>query len=212
MVFGTQFANAAWDFNVEGGAVIRDDGNATKLRLRLFNNDRPLNQSIYADWYRTENGDNSYEIGYLPRYWLGTAFYVFGEASLRVDKPLAIDQETQAVVGVGNQFLATDTQALWGEIGVGQRNIEFSNDVSNDETFALARGGYRQSLTDLLRIELDADIIQSDTLTESSAEAGIVLHTDGGAIKVSYRTRRLKADGQETLTDSESFISFNYGI
>ncbi|MBX2881396.1 MAG: DUF481 domain-containing protein [Granulosicoccus sp.] len=205
-------ADAAWDGGIEGGAVVRDDGNATKLSLKLFNDARPLNHSIYADWYRTENGENSYEVGYLPRYWFDSALYAFGEIRVRVDKPLAIDQETQAALGAGNRFISTDTRLLWAELGVGQRNTEFSNQLSSDETFALLRGGYRQTLTDFFRIETDLDFIRSDRATESIAEAGIVLNTGTGAVKFSYRTRRLSRDGQTTITDSESFVSFNYSI
>ena len=63
-------AMAQWSGGIEGGQVLRDDGTATRLRLRANNSSRPLSHFIYADWIRADTGGNIYEVGYRPRYWL----------------------------------------------------------------------------------------------------------------------------------------------
>lgn len=203
---------AGWSGGVEGGTVIRDDGSATRLRLKAVNNARPLSHYLYVDWLRTENGDNSYKAGYIPRYWFTDLFYGFADISSRVDKPLGIDREQLYVAGVGVQLLANRYQSLWAQAGVGQRNTQFLNDLETDENLSLVQAGFNQVLADLIRFELDFDLINGEELTESTAEAGLSMRVPGGSVKVSYRTRRLDPDGGETVEDSDTFFSFNYGF
>jgi len=204
--------SAQWSGGLEGGTVFRDDGSATRLRLKLQNPVKPFSHYIYADWLRTEDGENSYEAGYMPRYWLTEQLYGFGEASLRVDKPLSIDTQQLFIVGAGYQLVATETQSIWIEAGAGSRQTEFLNGSDTDDTLGLLRAGFRQTLSDLLRIELDFDHVDGESLTESTAEAGVAVRIPGGAMKLSYRTRRLEPDGGEVIEDDDSFISFSYGF
>lgn len=205
-------AQAEWTGGVEGGTVIRGKQTATRLRMQLANNERPLSHNIYVDWFRTGSGNDSYEAGYIPRYWFGKTLYLFGEARFRVDKPLQIDNETVLVAGVGKQFIATNVRSLWAEAGVGQRETEFSNSAVNSDGFVLARAGLTQLFADIIRAELNIDLEEADTFSESTAETGVSLKVASGAIKVSYRSRRLKYDGQSSITDSDTFISFSYGF
>lgn len=213
-------ATAEWSGGIEGGAVVRDGDNATRLRLKLSNNDRPLNHTIYADWYRTDNGDNSYEAGYIPRYWFDDRLYLFGEARYRVDKPLDIDRDILLIAGAGYQLIATADRLLWAEAGAGQRDTEFGSqqgagltgDDDNSYTFALLRGGYTQIFAELIRFELKADALQGEDLSESTAEIGLSVNAGGGAVKVSYRTRRLKINESPAVTDSDTVVSFDYGF
>lgn len=205
-------AHAEWTGGVEGGTVIRDDGSATRLRFKAANNSRPLSHYLYADWLRTDDGENSYALGYNPRYWINQQLYAFGEARARVDKPLSIDSEQLFVAGVGYQVIASQTTSLWGEAGVGQRSTEFSDNSDNSEMLGIVRAGFYQVLADLLRFEADVDVVSGETLTETTAEAGVAIRVAGGAMKLSYRTRQLKPDGGETVSDSDSFVSFTYGF
>jgi len=150
----------------------------------------------------------------MPTRWVTTRVtgFVFGEARLRVDKPLAIDNETLLVVGVGNQFIASEDRALWAEIGAGQRNTEFENDTSTNETIALARAGFFQTIADQLRLELDIDAVQGETLAQLTTEAGVAWRIGSGAIKYSYRSRSIKPDGGDTVSDDDAFVSFTYGF
>ena len=202
----------AWDGGLEGGAVIRDGKNATRLRLKLFNSNRPLSQSIHVDWIRDEDGENSYEAGYVPRYWLENNLYLFGEARLRVDESISIDRETQIVAGIGTQFIQSEQQSLMIEAGIGQRVTEFTTGGEADEAFALGRTRFQQLLSEFLRLELDGEIKRSESLLDATAEAGISLSTATGVIKISHRVRRLEPDGVEGIDDSDTTVSFGYNF
>ncbi len=216
---------ADWDGGLEGGTVLQDGGSATRLRLKLSNNQRPLSHFIYADWIRSDSNQSSYELGYKPRYWFSQRIYGFAEASLRQDRPLAIDRSTTVLGGFGVQLAASDSTGIFAEAGLGQRIIEFSNpfisvsdtgviemEDSTEETIALARLGLFQILSGLLKLELDADIFSGESLVQSTAEAGISLRVPSGSVKVSYRTRRIEVDGSEPVDDADTSISFSYGF
>jgi len=212
LLSSASIASADWSGGIEGGTVLSGDDNATRLRLKLANNQKPLSHYIYADWVRSDGGDDSYELGYKPRYWFGDQLYVFGEAKARQAKAAQIDQELFGLTGVGMQFIDTEESTLWAEVGAGYRTIEFSDDSEVDDTTAVARAAFRQILGDLVQIELDADSDISEAFTTSTAEAGIAVRVSGGALKYSYRTRRFKAENESAVSDSDSFVSFSYGF
>lgn len=204
--------HAAWSGGLEGGTVFRDEGQATRLRLKLQNPVRPFSQYVYLDWLRTNDGDNAYEAGYLPRYWFSEKIYGFSEASLRVDRPVQIDSQQLFIVGAGYQLTSSREQSLWAEAGVGFRDTTFLDDSESDDTLALVRAGFHQILTELFRLELNFDLVDGESLTETTAEAGISVRIPTGAIKFSYRARRLDPDGGETIDDEDTFVSFSYGF
>ncbi len=216
-----QTALAQWNGGVEGGTVFRDGGTATRLRLKADKNVRPLSHFIYADWIRADGGENIYEIGYRPRYWFTNKFYSFGEGSIRVDRPLLIDSQTLIVGGIGYSLFSSPDKSLFVEAGLGARRTEFlesdglatglSGSDTND-TLSLLRASYRQILSDLLRLEFDLDFFDGDSLRQTVAEAGISARIPGGAIKYSYRIRRVDPDDGASVEDDDSFVSFTYGF
>jgi len=211
----SQTASADWSGGIEGGTVLNSDGGSSnRLRLKLTNNARPLSHYIFADWLREGTG-NSYEVGYKPQYWFGEALYLFGEATVKQDKPRSIDRSLFGLTGVGIQFLEGENHSLFAELGAGYRTTEFDNGSEDDsDTTAIARAGFQQILADLVSLEIDADTNVSEGLTSSKAEAGIAVRIPGGSVKYSYRTRRLDVDGDPlgAQTTSESFLSFGYGF
>lgn len=210
-------AHAQWTGGIEGGTIFREDGNATRLRVRAENQSRPLSHFVYADWIRPDGGSNAFELGYRPRYWFSPRFYSFAEASIRTDRPILIDRQTLLLGGVGYSAISTPKQALFVEAGIGTRDTELvaidgvpRQDL--DESLTLLRAGYRQVLSDLLKLEVDLDLLDSESLRQTLLETGISVRIPGGAIKFSYRLRRIEPEGEETLTDDDSFISFSYGF
>ncbi len=209
--------HAQWTGGIEGGTVLRDDGSATRLRLRAENQSRPLSHFVYVDWIRPDSGSNAFELGYRPRYWFSTQFYGFGEASIRTDRPILIDQQLLLIGGLGFSAISTPEQSLFFEAGVGTRDTETVATATNpqqdlNETLTLLRGGYRQILSDLLQLELDLDVFDGDSLRQTLLEAGISVRIPGGAVKFSYRARRIEPDGGETVDDDDTFVSFTYGF
>lgn len=203
---------AQWTGGIEGGTVFRDGGNATRLRLKVLNPARPFSHYLYADWIRGGSGENSYEAGYLPRYWFDNNRYVFGEATVLVDNPLSIDSQRQFALGAGYQLTPLKNQRLWVEAGFGLQQTEFLNETESDDSFGLVRAGFHQTLSNLFRLELDFDHVDGDELSQTTAEASIAFRIPSGSIKYSYRTRRISPDNAETIEDSDSFVSFSYGF
>jgi len=209
---------AEWSGGVEGGTVLRDDETATQLRFNLFNNERPLTHHLYIDWIRSNEKNDSYKAAYLPRYWFSNALYAFSEIHYRVDKPLAIDQQTQGILGAGYKFISTETNALWAELGAGVRSTEFESQLATNgqlerrDNFVLGRGGYRQVIATLFKFELDLEVSQSDDLREDSADAAISVRLGEGSLKYGYRRSQFKQDGFPTRSNADSYVSFSYGF
>ncbi len=208
-------AIADWSGGIEGGTALSGDGgNATRLRLKLSNNEKPLSHYVYADWIRDDLGSN-FEVGYKPRYWFGEALYLFGEARARQDKPRLIDRELFGLTGVGVDFLRTENRSLYAELGVGYRTTEFDSALNledDDDTVGVARAGFQQILLDLLSLELEGNSTVGDQVSRSVAEASIAVRIPGGVIKYSYRTQRNEIGEGDAVTSSDSFVSFNYGF
>ncbi|MEE9320118.1 MAG: DUF481 domain-containing protein [Granulosicoccus sp.] len=204
--------SADWSGDIEGGTVIRDAGNSTRLRLTLANQVRPFTQDIYVEWLRDSDGGNSYQAGYVPRYWFTDNLYGFGEGRYRVDKPLAIDRELLLLTGVGVRFLNTAEHSLFAELGAGIRDTTFDSDLETSEELVIARAGFFQELAEQLRFEVNANGVHGETIDEAQAEASVALRVPGGAVRYTYRTRLIKIGDQPSLTDSDSFVSFTYGF
>ncbi|MFK7992853.1 MAG: DUF481 domain-containing protein [Granulosicoccus sp.] len=207
-------AMAEWTGGIEGGTVVRDSGNATRLRVVLSNNTRPLSQYIYAEWLRSGAERNSYSVGYNPRYWLNNTYYTFGESEVRVDDFLGIDQELRLLAGLGGQFLNSAEQALYIELGVGGRSIEFDNmENTRNEALGLARLGYFRTVADAIKFDLKlSGGLSSDEVTEASGEIGVSLRVPNGAVRLAYRSRYLQVEDFESITDNDSFVSFGYSF
>lgn len=204
---------AEWTGGIEGGSVVRDGDNATRLRGHLSLNERPLSHYLYAEWYRSE--DDSIELGYKPRYWLNDKLYTFGDGRLRFEKAVGIDRDTLLIGGVGVQLIATEKRQLWLEAGVGYRMIDFTPETGledKDEQVGTVRGGASQVLSDLFRLQLDGDVFSSPGYTQSQVEAGISMRIPQGAVKLSHRLRRIDIDGLEAVNDSDTGISFTVGF
>ena len=207
-----QMAMAQWSGGIEGGQVLRDDGTATRLRLRANNSSRPLSHFIYADWIRADTGGNIFEVGYRPRYWFTNKFYTFGEGSVRVDRPLLIDNQQLILGGVGYRLFSAPGKFLYAEVGLGARTTEFIDGTDSDDSLGVLRAGYLQVLSELFRLEFDLDVIDGESLLQTTAEAGISVRIPGGALKYSYRFRRVDPENGDTVEDDDTFLSFSYGF
>lgn len=206
-------AQAQWTGGLEGGTVVRDGDSATRLRGHLSLNERPLSHYLYAEWYRSDN--NSYEIGYEPRYWFTDKLYTFGDGRVRLEKALGIDRDTLLIGGLGVQLIATDSQQLWVEAGLGYRMIDFTPQTGledADEQVGTVRGGASQVVADLFKLQLDADVFSSPSYTQSQLEAGVSMRLAQGAVKLSHRIRRVDIDGIDAVNDSDTAVSFTVGF
>lgn len=206
-------AYAEWTGGVTGGAVIRNGDRSNRLRLQAANPAGPLTHLIYLDWI-INDGDDSFELGYRPRYFFTESFYGLAEITARTDDPIGIDRETTEAIGVGYQFLRTESQSAYAEVSAGARQIAFSNDALEDqnEPFTRLRANYSAALADLGRFNFDLSGRASDVATESSAEVSFTLNLATFAVTVGYRLINQSIDGLPTFTDDTATLSFSYRI
>jgi len=211
-------ATADWQIGLEGGTVVSSsNGSTTRIRLRLDSFDRPLSQSIRLDWYSNSATDDAYEITYAPRYWLSDDTYGFGKASWLVDNSPGIDGQGLLLAGAGREFIATDTTRVIGEVGAGLRFTRFDaqnslDESSDEEPVGTARLAAAHRVQDVAQLLIDADFEAGETSTRLQSEVGVALLLPQGAIKVSYRHVRRDADGFETFSEGETFVSVDYRI
>lgn len=204
---------ADWDAGLEGGAVIRNGEQSSRLRFSLNNATRPLSHYLYADWI-LNSGDDSYEAGYRPRYWFNANLYALGELTFRTDKPIGIDRETTQTLGVGYQLLSTPTQSAFVELAAGARQLVFSQVGLEDvnQPFTRARASYQQTLSDIARFSLNTTGNFSDAVTETQADIGVTFYLNTLAVTVGYRVIQQRIDGQPAITDDTTGIAFNYRL
>lgn len=207
-------AKAQWTGGVEGGTVVQDAGSATRLRLVLRNNTQPLSHYVYAEWLRSAFSENSYAVGYNPRYWLNKKYYVFGESEIGTDPVFGIDRELTLLTGLGGQFFTTKDQGLFVEVGVGGRSIQFeNNDDANNEALGVARAGYALTLADTFKLDANVNGIRSDAdVSQVTSEVGVAMRVSGGSIRIAYRSRYFRVGDAESITDDDTYISYGYSF
>jgi len=211
------YAHAEWSGGVEGGTVLQGDSKGTKLRFKMTNNERPLNQEIYADWIRGESDSNSYEVGYKPKYWFGQTTYVFGEGSLYTSKELKIEQRRNLFAGLGIELINSKTQKLFAEIGAGQTSTPIEDplpgvDATSEDTSSTVRIGAAQVLSELFKLELDGDYTTAGDVDQTTATAGIALRVPGGSIKYAYRLRSVTDGDADAVETKDSSVSYSYSF
>lgn len=204
---------AEWSGGVEGGTTVRNGDSATRIRVNASLEERPLSHHLYAEWIRATQ--NSYELGYKPKYWFTNKVYGFGEGRIRIDDALSIDRDTLILSGAGIQLVATNSRYASFEAGVGYRLIDYAPAVELEEVgegVATLRGRASQVLSDLFKLELDSDVFKSESLMESRVEVGVSTRLGQGAIKLSYKIRRVDSNGFNVLDDADSAVTFTLGF
>lgn len=206
--------HAEWRGGVEGGTVLRDSGTATRLRLTLRNDKRPLSHFLFAEWIRSDAVGNDLTIGYNPRFWIDSTYYVFGESSLRTVNTLGIERDLTGVAGMGGQFINQPEQSFFAEVGLGGRSIEFEgSEEANTETLGVARLGYNRVLVDAFRFDISIrSSFSSEDVNEATSEVGLSVRVPNGSIRLAHRNRFLQSGDADAISEGDTFISFGLGF
>lgn len=105
----------------------------------------------------------AYNLGWQSRYAINETDYVFGLISLDKDKFSAYDQQVREVVGYGRRFIETDKHLFNAQAGIGARQADLRNGVSEDESIIYLGADYKltisetSSFTQTLAIEHGSD-------------------------------------------------------
>jgi len=206
-------AYAEWTGGITGGAVIRNGDRSNRIRLTAQNPSRPFTQLVYLD-YIINDGEDSFELGYRPRYFITDSFYGLLELSARTDDPIGINRETTEALGIGYQFLQTQTSSAYVEIAAGARQISFTNTLIEDtnEPFTRLRANYSQLISDVGRFNFDLSGRASEVATESSAEVSFTLNLANFSVTLGYRVINQNISGQPSFTDDTTTFSFGYSV
>lgn len=206
-------AEADWQIGLEGGTVIRDGESLSRVRARASLNERPLSHYLYAEWY--PDADNALEFGYRPDYWLTPQLYTFAEARLRLEEEIGIDRETRLLAGAGWQLLASRDTRVRIEAGAGvQQSVFVEQTGLDDESTGLGvlRSSGDHLTGDLFRLDYLASVFAASGNVQSELEVGASVRMPRGALRLSYRVRRVDVDGLPTVDDSDTALSFTVGF
>ncbi len=207
--------HAEWTGNIEGEQVLDGDDEGSRIRFKMSNNQRPFDQEVYVDWFRTDAG-SSYGVGYDPQYWFTNQTYVFGTARLRTSSSDLVENVRTLGAGLGIQLLDSNTQELSAEIGAIQTATKFEEALPPDnedtftETATTANITGEQSISDLLKLGLSLNYIDGESSTTTATSASIKLRIPGGSVVYNYRLRNTELDGGEKTETSGSSVSFEY--
>jgi len=207
-------ANADWTGGLEAGTQLGSGENPT-LRFFARNNGDPLSHYVYLDWTQ-ESGGNSYRLGYNPVFNMSRSFYSFGKFSVEQDAESIIEQQLDALVGLGNHIHRTRDSLLTVELGGGVQQLEFSNGVDEQtEGFLFLGANYNRILFDTLRFNATVDSRSGESRDTIDAELGISIRLSAStALKYAYRYQRTGFDDSnlDTVVDEDSFFTVTYGF
>ena len=208
-------AHAQWTGGIEGGTQLGSGENPT-LRFFARNNSRPFSQYVYLDWTRQSSGQ-SFRLGYNPLYYFSNTLYGFGNFTAEQDADSLVEQEFDALAGIGKQFLQTSSTSLALEAGLGAQQLRFEDSELDDQTdgFVYLGGKFSQKLFDLFRFNLIVDNRTGSSENIFEAEAGISIRLAANtALKYSYRFQRIDFDddGLPSVTDEDNFFTVTYGF
>lgn len=211
-------ANAEWTGGVEGGTVLDGENPSTSLELILKNQSRPFSQEINAEWLSNQDGFNTYELSYEPKYWFTEMTYAFGEGAIKTFGSASLDDYQRLLGGgLGIELINTATQNLYAEVGAYQvTSIVAATEFSPEFNEAVVSSGFTvggtQTIADLIKLEVDAEYLTSDNIDVSAAEAGISVRIPNGALKYSFNYTSSTIGNQDPISNSSSSISVKYNF
>ena len=212
LLLSSPLAQADWNFGLEGGTEINDGTENTRLRLRASNDGRPFSQLVYAEWRRDSDANNSYEIGYVPRFWFTDNAYLFGDGRFGVNGNLFIDQSRYLVGGVGYEPIRTATTTVFAEIGAGAQEFDFESGEETSEAIGVARAVALHRPADNVQLSAEIDANRGEDVERADFEVGISLRIPTGSLRYSYRKQWLRVDGGELVEDDAAFFSYGFGF
>ena len=152
MVAGTGFAQdeegfsgrAALGYLATSGNTENDSLNAN---LGLWWNYEPWSHSLLG---RAVNSSTSgvttaeaYSLNWKSNYAINETDYIFGLLAWDKDEFSAYEQQVREAIGYGRRFIDSERHILNGQAGIGARQADLRNGVSQDEAILHLGGDYR---------------------------------------------------------------------
>lgn len=153
--------------------------------------------NVFGDAYSAKSsGDTTaerYALGYKPSYFLNDKDYVFGLLRYDEDKFSDIDDRLTEVIGVGRQFINSDSTYLEGEVGVGARQTSYINPLNtadDNEVLFYTGARFTHSLTESARFLQIVRVEKGSDNTYGESVTGVQLKvTDAVSAKITHTIR-----------------------
>ena len=211
-------AYAEWSGGLEAGTQLGSGENPT-LRFFARHSGEPMNHYLYLDWTKEDSG-HSYRLGYNPVFNVSRSLYSFGKFSVEEDANSVVDQEINALVGLGNNIHRTRESLLTIEVGGGAQQLKFDGGPAGereDETqsFIYIGAKYHRILFDSFRFNTIVDSRTGDLQDTIDAEVGISFRLSAAtALKYAYRYQRTDfEDGNlDTQVEKDGYFTLTYGF
>ena len=231
LALATSVAHADWRGGVDGGVALGED-RTTRVHAYLVEDERPLTHRLDADWTRRADTGSDWSLGYVPRRYLGPRTYAFAEAGLRGAPSLRIDSEARALVGLGARLAPAPDVTLFAEVGAGAVRTDLDRpcedvdgaapgdpcagvdepDEAEVSGLGALRGGASAALADRLRLSATTGLEARSGAVELGASASAALAVPGGTASVTVRTRRVRRDGADDASVTDTFFGYSLGF
>lgn len=209
-----QSAHAEWSGGIEAGTQLGSGQNPT-LRFFARNNGDPMTHYVYLDWTREDSGQ-SYRFGYNPVFNVSRSLYSFGKFSVEEDANSIVDQEIDALVGLGNHIHRTRDSLLTIEVGGGAQQLKFDTEREDEtQSFIYLGAKYYRILFDAFRFNAIVDSKTGEAQNSIDAEVGISFRLSATtALKYAYRYKRTDFDdgNLDAQVEDDSFFTLTYGF
>ena len=210
LLIATKVVNAEWSGGAEAGTAIGSDGPA--LRFFLNKTADPWSHFIFLDWIR-ESGGSNFRIGYNPTFRISHSFYSFGRFSAEVDDPDGIDQEIDALAGIGNNLFQRGNTRVKVETGLAAQHLRFEDSTEETDGFVFVSTGMNSSLLKLLRFDASFTTKLNDERTEFEGEAGFSFPIGPNTkLRYVYQFQRFNFDDRANIVTEDNFFTISYGF
>lgn len=100
----------------------------------------------------------AYKAGGKTAYSFSEHNYLFGEVNWRKDRFSGVDQQLSVAVGYGHRFIDTPAHLLSGEVGVGQRSLDFADGTSESGVIGTLGIDYKWTFSETSNFEQTVDV------------------------------------------------------
>ena len=154
----------------------------------------------------------AYQLGWKTDLSLGEFDYVFVDLRWLKDKFSGYDQQTTESLGYGRRLINHPSHILNAEIGVGAKQAELRNGVSQDETIVLGLLDYDWTITEASKLTQDIRVEAGDENTYLESVTALNTKVFGNlGLVVSYTVRNNSDVPAGTeQTDTFTAISLEY--
>jgi putative salt-induced outer membrane protein len=192
------------------------ENDSLNTNLGLWWNYEPWSHSLLGRAVRSSTSSvttaEAYSLAWKSNYAINETDYIFGLVAWDKDEFSAYEQQIREAIGYGRRFIDNERHVLSGQAGIGARQADLRNGVSQDETILHLGGDYRWLISETSEFSQTLWIDSGSDNTYLEATSALSANVrDNLALVISY-TIKNNSDvlpGTEK-TDTFTAISLEY--